>query len=158
MKEINSLKRWIQMYEKVEESVEELEVLFEFFEEGEVSEEEIESQYVKTVRVIEDVEFHTTLDQPEDEMSAILEINAGAGGTEANDWAEMLMRMFLMYADKKGYKVKELNRQDGDEVGIKSIALDIDGYYAFDKLNSVHDNHCIHSRSALYLQFHKMYT
>src|SRR5690625_5434323 len=92
MKEINSLKRWIQMYEKVEESVEELEVLFEFFEEGEVSEEEIESQYVKTVRVIEDVEFHTTLDQPEDEMSAILEINAGAGGTEANDWAEMLMR------------------------------------------------------------------
>jgi len=141
MKEINSLKRWIQMYEKVEESVEELEVLFEFFEEGEVSEEEIESQYVKTVRVIEDVEFHTTLDQPEDEMSAILEINAGAGGTEANDWAEMLMRMFLMYADKQGYKVTELNRQDGDVVGIKSIALEIDGDYAFGMLKSENGVH-----------------
>lgn len=129
------------MYEKVEESVEELEVLFEFFEEGDVSEEEIEAQYAKTVQVIEDVEFHTTLDQPEDEMSAILEINAGAGGTEANDWAEMLMRMFLMYADKQGYKVTELNRQDGDVVGIKSIALEIEGDYAFGMLKSENGVH-----------------
>src|SRR5690625_7011354 len=74
-------------------------------------------------------------------MSAILEINAGAGGTEANDWAEMLMRMFLMYADKKGYKVTELNRQDGDVVGIKSIALEIDGDYAFGMLKSENGVH-----------------
>src|SRR5690606_10357351 len=98
------------------------------------TEEEITQRYEQTLEVFEDVEFRTTLNQPEDEMSAILEINAGAGGTEANDWANMLMRMFVMYAEKNGYKVTELNRQDGDVVGIKSAALEIDGDYAFGML------------------------
>src|SRR5690625_7152461 len=85
-------------------------------------------------------------------MSAILEINAGAGGTEANDWAEMLMRMFLMYADKQGYKVTELNRQDGDVVGIKSIAFEFDGYYAFGMLKSYIGVHILLSVSHLNYQ------
>lgn len=141
MKEINSLKHWVELYRRVENAVEELEVMYEFYEEGDVPEEEVEAQYARTIEVFEDVEFRTTLNQPEDEMSAIMEINAGAGGTEANDWAEMIMRMFLMYADKHGYKVTELSRQDGDVVGIKSVSLEIDGDYAFGMLKSENGVH-----------------
>lgn len=141
MKEINSLKHWVSMFQKTRAVYEELEVMLEFYEEGDVTEEELQNQYDKTIEVFEDIEFRTTLNQPEDEMSAILEINAGAGGTEANDWADMLMRMFVMYAEKHGYKVRELNRQDGDVVGIKSASLEMDGDYAFGMLkgeNGVH--------------------
>lgn len=141
MKEINSLKHWVELYRRVENAVEELEVMYEFYEEGDVPEEEVETLYNRTIEAFEDVEFRTTLNQPEDEMSAILEINAGAGGTEANDWAEMIMRMFLMYADKHGYKVTELSRQDGDVVGIKSVSLEIDGDYAFGMLKSENGVH-----------------
>lgn len=129
------------MYEKVKNTYEDLEVLYEFYTEGEVTEEEISERYQQALEVFEDIEFRTTLNQPEDEMSAILEINAGAGGTEANDWAGMLLRMFVMYAEKSGYKVTELNRQDGDVVGVKSVSLEIDGDYAFGMLkgeNGVH--------------------
>lgn len=129
------------MFQKTKAVYEELEVMYEFYEEGDVTEEELQNQYDKTIEVFEDIEFRTTLNQPEDEMAAILEINAGAGGTEANDWADMLMRMFVMYAEKHGYKVKQLNRQDGDVVGIKSASLEIDGDYAFGMLkgeNGVH--------------------
>lgn len=141
MKEINSLKFWVKLYDRAKTSFEELEVLFEFYEEGEGTEEEIQERYQKTLDVFEDIEFRTTLNQPEDEMSLILEINAGAGGTEANDWAGMLMRMFVMYAEKHGYKVTELNRQDGDVVGIKSVSLEIDGDYAFGMLKSENGVH-----------------
>lgn len=129
------------MYERARVAFEDLEVLFEFYEEDEVSEEELQERYEQTIEVFEDIEFRTTLNQPEDELPAILEINAGAGGTEANDWAEMLMRMFVMYAEKNGYKVIELNRQDGDVVGIKSVSLEIQGDYAYGMLkgeNGVH--------------------
>ncbi len=129
------------MYAKVKNTYEDLEVLYEFYTEGEVTEEEISERYQQALEVFEDIEFRTTLNQPEDEMSAILEINAGAGGTEANDWAGMLLRMFVMYAEKSGYKVTELNRQDGDVVGVKSVSLEIDGDYAFGMLkgeNGVH--------------------
>lgn len=136
MKEINSLKAWVKLYDKARTSYEDLEVLQEFFDEGEVSEEELVQRYEETLEVFDEIEFRTTLDQPEDEMSAIMEINAGAGGTEANDWAGMLMRMYVMYAEKNGYKVIELNRQDGDVVGIKSISLEIDGDYAYGMLKS----------------------
>lgn len=141
MKEINSLKFWVEMYERARVAFEDLEVLYEFYEEDEVSEEELQERYEQTIEVFEDIEFRTTLNQPEDELPAILEINAGAGGTEANDWAEMLMRMFVMYAEKNGYKVIELNRQDGDVVGIKSVSLEIQGDYAYGMLkgeNGVH--------------------
>src|SRR5690606_522157 len=141
MKEIKSLKFWVEMYAKVKNTYEDLEVLYEFYTEGEVTEEEISERYQQALEVFEEIEFRTTLNQPEDEMSAILEINAGAGGTEANDWAGMLLRMFVMYAEKSGYKVTELNRQDGDVVGVKSVSLEIDGDYAFGMLkgeNGVH--------------------
>lgn len=129
------------MYERARAAFEDLEVLYEFYEEDEVSDEELQERYEQTIEVFEDIEFRTTLNQPEDELPAILEINAGAGGTEANDWAEMLMRMFVMYAEKNGYKVIELNRQDGDVVGIKSVSLEIQGDYAYGMLkgeNGVH--------------------
>ncbi len=122
-------------------AIEDLEVLQEFLKEGEGTEEEVDERYAATVAMIEDVEFHATLSRPEDELNAVLEINAGAGGTEACDWADMLMRMYLMWADKKGLKVSELDRQDGDVAGIKSVSLEIKGEFVYGLLkgeNGVH--------------------
>lgn len=118
-----------------------LEILQEFLREGEGSEEEIASKYQLLLDQLDDIEFRTTLDQPEDALHAILEINAGAGGTEACDWTSMLHRMFVMWAEKNGYKVTELDRIDGDVAGIKSVSLEIQGEYAFGMLkgeNGVH--------------------
>ena len=141
LKELNRHKLWVQRYEKVVLAVEELEVLYEFLKEGEGSEEEVDQHYKDALTLIEDVEFRSTLNQPEDELSCILEINAGAGGTESCDWAEMLLRMYMMWAEKNGYKIAELNRQDDSVAGIKSAALEIAGEYAYGMLkgeNGVH--------------------
>lgn len=108
---------------------------------GEISEEEVDAGYDKAVDSLDDLEFRSTLNKPEDELSCILEINAGAGGTESCDWSEMLMRMYIMFAEKEGFKISELNRVDGDVAGIKSVALEIVGDYAFGLLkgeNGVH--------------------
>jgi len=116
-------------------------VFFEFCQEGEVSEAEIEERYQATLKVFEEIEFKATLNRPEDELSAILEINAGAGGTEACDWAEMLYRMYVMWAEKQGFRPVELDRQDGDVAGIKSVTLEIQGNFAYGWLkgeNGVH--------------------
>ncbi len=121
--------------------MEEVDVLFEFLREGESSEEEVDRAYERALEKIEDVEFRSTLNRPEDELGCILEINAGAGGTESCDWTEMLMRMYLMWAEKNGYKVSELNRVDGDVAGLKSVSLEIKGDYAYGLLkgeNGVH--------------------
>ena len=121
--------------------MDELEAMVEFHKEGEMTEEEVEAQYQKCVDKLEDTEFRSTLDQEEDELSCLLEINAGAGGTEACDWAEMLYRMYVMYGEKSGYKVKELNRVDGDVAGVKSVELELSGAYAYGLLkgeNGVH--------------------
>jgi peptide chain release factor 2 len=121
--------------------VEDLEVLFEFQEEGEVTEEEVDKKLEEAIQAIDDLEFRSTLNNPEDELSAILEINSGAGGTEANDWSGMLLRMYKMWADKEGYKVSELNYQEGDVAGVKSVSIEIDGDYAYGLLkgeNGVH--------------------
>jgi len=115
--------------------------LFEFQKEGEASEEEVEQAYLKTLTWVEDVEFRSTLNQEEDELGCILEINAGAGGTESCDWSEMLMRMYLMWAEKSGYKVSELNRVDGDVAGVRSVSLEIKGDFSYGMLkgeNGVH--------------------
>ncbi len=128
-------------YESVHILVEEVDVLFEFLKEGESSEEEVDRAYERAMEKIEDVEFRSTLNRPEDELGCILEINAGAGGTESCDWTEMLMRMYLMWAEKNGYKVSELNRVDGDVAGLKSVSLEIKGDYAYGLLkgeNGVH--------------------
>jgi peptide chain release factor 2 len=122
-------------------SLNDLEALFEFFQEGEVSEEELDEQFGRTVEKIEDTEFRTTLNNKEDELSCTLQINAGAGGTESNDWASMLLRMYLMWAEKNDFKVSELSRSDGDVTGVKSVEIEVDGDYAFGLLkgeNGVH--------------------
>lgn len=141
MAELKGHKQWVQKFNDVKTEIEELEILNEFQSEGEASEEEVQSQYKKAIATIEDVEFRSTLDQEEDELSCLLEINAGAGGTEACDWAEMLYRMYLMHGEKAGYKVKELNRVHGDVAGVKSVTLELNGDYAYGMLkgeNGVH--------------------
>lgn len=108
---------------------------------GEASEEEVEQRYNEVLAIIEDVEFRSSLDKPEDQLSCILEINAGAGGTEACDWAEMLYRMYVMWGEQNNYKVSELNRVDGDVAGVKSIEIEIAGDYVYGLLkgeNGVH--------------------
>ena len=116
-------------------------ILYDFYKEGEATEEEVETQYQKSLKVMEDVEFRSTLNQPEDELGVIIEVNAGAGGTEACDWAAMLLRMYKMYGERQGYKVTTLNLQDGDAAGIKSGEIEIEGDFAYGMLkgeNGVH--------------------
>lgn len=141
LKEIKSDENWVNQYQVVQNQLDDLEVLQEFLKEGEGTEEEVERKYEEALEAIENLEFHSTLNKPEDELTCFLEINAGAGGTESCDWSEMLMRMYLMWADKRGFKTKELNRVDGDVAGIKSAVLEINGPYAYGYLkgeNGVH--------------------
>jgi peptide chain release factor 2 len=141
MKDIKREKSWISLYNKVREEVDQVEVLYEFLQEGEGSEEEVDRAYEKALNVLEDVEFRSTLNKPEDELSCVLEINAGAGGTESCDWSAMLQRMYMMWAEKNGYKVSVLNIQEGDVAGVKSVSIEIDGDYAYGLLkneNGVH--------------------
>ncbi|MEL6987550.1 MAG: peptide chain release factor 2 [Bacteroidota bacterium] len=141
LKKIKMHKHWLSGFDKTSYEVDELSVLFEFYKEGESTEDEVNTQYEKSLNVIDELEFKSTLDQPEDELSCILEINAGAGGTESCDWSEMLLRMYMMWADKSGYKVKTLNRQDGDVAGIKSVEIEIQGEFTYGLLkgeNGVH--------------------
>ncbi|MBK6362598.1 MAG: peptide chain release factor 2 [Saprospiraceae bacterium] len=141
LKEIKDHKKWLETYQTILMAIEDAEVLYDFQKEGEASETEVDHKYEEAVALLDDVEFRTTLDQPEDALHCILEINAGAGGTEACDWAEMLLRMFMMWAEKNDFKVFELNRVYGDVAGIKSVVLEISGEYAFGMLkgeNGVH--------------------
>ena len=115
--------------------------MMDFLKEGEISESEVEELYNKTILHIEDIEFRNMLSDEGDSLSAVLQITAGAGGTESCDWASMLMRMYLMWAEKQGYKIKELNYQEGDVAGIKTVTLEIEGDFAFGYLkgeNGVH--------------------
>ena len=116
--------------------VEDLEVLNEFHEAGDGSEEELENEYKKTSQAVEELEFKKMLSHEEDQLSAMIEINPGAGGTESQDWAEMLNRMYIMWGEKSGYKVTQVDYQAGDVAGIKSATLEIDGPFAYGKLKS----------------------
>ncbi len=141
MRTLNAEKKWVSDYDKGVTSVDDLEVLYEFYKEGDAEESEISERYEATKSLIEGLEFKNMLSDEGDSMSAVLQITAGAGGTESCDWASMLMRMYLMWAEKQGYKVKELNYQDGDVAGIKTVTLEIEGEYAFGWLkgeNGVH--------------------
>ena len=142
MKELQSHKNWVAQYQKVADRVDDLEILQEFLKEGEGSEEEVEQRYEETLAVLDDAEFRATLNRPEDELGCILEINAGAGGTESNDWAEMLMRMYTMYAEKYAdYRVSLASETPGDVAGIKSATLEIIGEFAYGMMkgeNGVH--------------------
>jgi peptide chain release factor 2 len=118
-----------------------LQLTYDFYKEDAVSEEELDAIFEKTITHIEDLEFRNMLSEEGDNLSAVLQITAGAGGTESCDWASMMMRMYLMWAEKQGYKVKELNYQDGDAAGIKTVTLEIEGDFAFGYLkgeNGVH--------------------
>jgi peptide chain release factor 2 len=115
--------------------------MYEFFKAGDASEEELDAEYANTVKATEDLEFRNMLSGTEDHLSCVLTINAGAGGTESCDWAGMLMRMYIMWAQKQGFKIKEADLQDGEAAGIKSVTLEIEGDYAFGYLkgeNGVH--------------------
>ncbi len=141
MKNLRSKKKWVEDYHKIATNLEDISVLFDFYTQGEASEKEIEKIYNTTISLIEDLEFKNMLSDEGDSLSAVLQITAGAGGTESCDWAQMLMRMYLMWSEKQGYKVKELNFQAGDVVGIKTVTLEIEGDFAFGYLkgeNGVH--------------------
>lgn len=141
LKTLKSHKNWVGQYEAVAQQVEDTEVLLEFLKEGEGTEADVEARYATATEAVEDLEFRSTLNRPEDELGAILEINAGAGGTESCDWAQMLYRMYQMWAANNGYKLTELNYQEGDVAGIKSVSLEIEGDFVYGMLkgeNGVH--------------------
>lgn len=141
IKNLRSKKKWIEDYNKAVEMADELQLAFEFFKEGELSVEELDEQYDVTQNHIEAIEFKNMLSDEGDSLSAVLQITAGAGGTESCDWASMLMRMYMMWAEKSGYKIRELNYQEGDVAGIKTVTLEIEGDFAFGYLkgeNGVH--------------------
>ena len=141
MRELRSTKQWINDYEKATQLVEDLEVLLEFFKSGEVEEAELIRYFETTTSHFEELEFKNMLSDEGDNLSAIIQVTAGAGGTESCDWAAMLMRMYQMWADRKGFKIRELNHQEGDVAGIKTVTLEIEGHYSFGWLkgeNGVH--------------------
>ena len=131
MKEIKLNEYWAGLYQHVETSVEDFVVLFEFWKASDATEEETKTAYDIALVAIEEAEFKSTLNQPEDELPAILQINPGAGGTESQDWAEMLLRMYTMYGEKQGWTVHSLDYQEGDGAGIKSATIQFDGPFAF---------------------------
>ena len=141
MKAIRSKKQWVEDFTKITSNLEEISILFEFYSEGEATEDEIEKLYHATITLVENLEFKNMLSHEGDNLSAVLQITAGAGGTESCDWAEMLLRMYLMWSEKQGFKVKELNFQAGDVTGIKTVTIEIEGEFAFGYLkgeNGVH--------------------
>ena len=141
MKGLRNLKKWVTDYNKLIQESEDLEVLIGFVKAGEVTGEEVEAQYYDIEQLLEAVEFRNMLSDEGDDLSAVLQITAGAGGTESCDWAAMLMRMYLMWSEKQGYKIKELNHQAGEVTGIKTVTIEIEGSYAFGWLkgeNGVH--------------------
>lgn len=141
MRSLNEKKKWVEDYQVAKNLTEELQILLEFHGEGEASEEEVQNQYKKVINLIESMEFKNMLSEEGDSLSAVLQITAGAGGTESCDWAEMLMRMYLMWAEKHKYKIRELNYQAGEVAGVKTVTLEIEGDFAFGWLkgeNGVH--------------------
>jgi peptide chain release factor 2 len=141
MKDLRTLKKWVNDYNTIISLLDDLTVLLDFFKEGEASEEEVNNLESDLMTLLEDVEFRNMLSEDGDQLSAVLQITAGAGGTESCDWAQMLMRMYMMWAEKQGFKLKELNYQEGEAAGIKTVTLEIDGDFAFGYLrgeNGVH--------------------
>ena len=141
LKEIKLNKNWLTVFNEAEAAYEDLVVHREFYEAQEVTEAELKTAYELALEKVDELEFRSTLNHPEDHLSAILEINAGAGGTESCDWSSMLLRMYVMWAQKNGHTVKELDLQEGDVAGVKQCTLEIDGEFAFGMLkgeNGVH--------------------
>jgi peptide chain release factor 2 len=141
MKQLRELKKWVSDYNFIKQGIEDLEVLMEFEKSGDTEANEVTAHFQNILERLEDVEFRNMLSEEGDDLSAVLQITAGAGGTESCDWASMLMRMYLMWGEKQGYNLKELNHQAGDVAGIKTVTIEIEGSYAFGWLkgeNGVH--------------------
>ncbi|MBL7705728.1 MAG: peptide chain release factor 2 [Taibaiella sp.] len=136
LKEIKINKYWTGLYNQTRDAVEDFAILFDFWKEGEATEEEVKAAYEQAIKNLDEVEFKSTLNEPEDELTAIIQINAGAGGTESQDWAEMLARMYRMYGQKQGWKVSEVDWQWGDGAGIKTATLQFEGEFAYGLLKS----------------------
>lgn len=141
LKSIAVLRSWTNGFEKIGSAIEDLVVLFDYCKEGEATEEDVDNQYRDCLSMIEDLEVRNMLQKEEDQLGAILKINSGAGGTESNDWAAMLMRMYLRWAERNNYKVRELDFQAGDEVGVKSVTIEIEGEKAYGYLKSENGVH-----------------
>ncbi|HXH20058.1 MAG TPA: peptide chain release factor 2 [Chitinophagales bacterium] len=141
LKAIKTNKMWLEAYRDTERAVEDASVLYDFFKEGEADGAEVDRQYKIALNKVEELEFKSTLSNPEDQLSAVVEINSGAGGTESCDWAQMLMRMYIMWGEKHGYKVSQVDMQPGEVAGIKSASIEFDGEFAYGYLkgeNGVH--------------------
>ncbi len=141
MKLIKGLQKWIEGYQEIKILSDELELAFDFCKDGLVTEEEVDEAYTKAIETVENLELKNMLREEADQMSCVLKINSGAGGTESQDWASMLMRMYLRYAETNGYKVNVSNLQEGDEAGIKTCTIEVEGDYAYGYLkgeNGVH--------------------
>ncbi|MEE1309944.1 MAG: peptide chain release factor 2, partial [Bacteroidaceae bacterium] len=141
MKLVKGLEKWIKGYAEVKTLCDELDTAFEFYKEELVTEEEVDALYAKTIAAIEELELKNMLRREEDSMDAVLKINSGAGGTEAQDWAQMLMRMYMRYAETHGYKCVVSNLLEGDDAGIKSCTLEIQGEFAYGYLKSENGVH-----------------
>ena len=141
MKKVKGLKKWIDSYEETKTIADELDTAFEFYKEELVTEAEVDDLYAQAIAAIEALELKNMLRQEEDPMDAVLKINSGAGGTEAQDWAQMLMRMYMRWAETGGYKLTISDLQDGDEAGIKTVTMEIEGEYAYGYLKSENGVH-----------------
>lgn len=141
MRKIKELHFWIDSYEALEKQTEELELAFDFVKEGLVSEEEVDAQYASVIENLEKLELRNMLRREEDKLGVVLKINSGAGGTESQDWAQMLMRLYLRYAERHGYKTSIAQLLEGDDAGIKSVTINIEGDYAYGFLKSENGVH-----------------
>ncbi len=141
MHSINSKKKWTDEFQAAEASVEDAVVMFDFFQSGDASEAELKEQYEITLKKVEELEFKNMLSSEEDQLNAVMQITAGAGGTESCDWASMLLRMYVMWGEKHGFKVSEQDIQEGDVAGIKTVTIQFEGNFAYGYLkgeNGVH--------------------
>ena len=141
MRHLRELKSWVNDYEEIKTTIEDLYVVSDFLKTGDAEEADVAQQYQLACDLIDKLELKNMLRREEDKMGAILKINAGAGGTESQDWAEMLMRMYLRWGEKNKYKVKEMNYQAGDEAGVKTVTIQFEGDFAYGYLKSENGVH-----------------
>ena len=141
MKVVRELKFWLNAYQEVKAAADELELAYDFVKEGVITEEELDSNYARAIHLIEELELKNMLRREEDKLGAVLKVNAGAGGTESQDWASMLFRMYQRWCEDKGYKVTVTNWQDGDDAGIKTATLQVEGDLAYGFLKSENGVH-----------------
>jgi peptide chain release factor 2 len=141
MRQIRELKFWTLGFDQLNQLMGDLETIWEFYEMNEATEEEVDAEGAKLEEKLAELEFRKMMSDEGDNFSAVIEINAGAGGTESQDWASMLMRMYIMWAEKNGFKIREVDHNDGDTAGIKSVVMEVEGEYAYGNLKSENGVH-----------------